>query len=141
MLYQVNGEYHFTPPYHFFVGKVLKSTPSTYQQQLLADDKIIEAIEKGKFSFLKQDQPTRFHAPNVISDDLGIKGVQNPGNGQMYDSKSELRKAYKRDGLIEMGSDATVKERTELRGNYDVSKELSQAIDQTGFMDKIKRKK
>jgi len=142
MLYQVNGEYHFTPDYDFFVKKgVIKSKPDGFNEKLLADAAIILAIEKGAFSFLKTNEKTKFNAPNVISDDLGTRGVLNPATGKMHDSKSSYYKDVRAAGCEIMGNDAKVKVRTEIQGNYDCSKELSQAIDQTGFMDKIKRKK
>lgn len=102
-----------------------------------AKDKQWERNRKENASYTKLRQGLI----NVISDDLGIKGVQNPGNGKMYDSKSNLRKAYKAQGLIEMGSDAKVTERKEIRGDYDCREALSKAIDQTGFMDKLKKEK
>lgn len=42
-------------------------------------------------------------APYYISDIM--PAVQSMGNGKMYESKSEMRKHYKRDGLIEVGND------------------------------------
>lgn len=41
--------------------------------------------------------------PNVISDVM--PAVQSQGNGRWYDSKSEIRKHYKRDGFEEIGND------------------------------------
>lgn len=42
-------------------------------------------------------------APAVISDIM--PAIQSQGNGRWYDSKSEIRKHYRRDGLIEVGND------------------------------------
>ena len=42
--------------------------------------------------------------PMVIIDTMGE--TKSMGNGKIYTSKSQLRAHYKRDGYIEMGSDA-----------------------------------
>lgn len=42
-------------------------------------------------------------APSVVSDTMDA--VQSQGNGKFYDSKSELRKHYRQDGLVEVGND------------------------------------
>ncbi|MEN1729441.1 MAG: hypothetical protein AAGJ52_13475 [Pseudomonadota bacterium] len=45
-------------------------------------------------------------APMVISDSIGgVNGVQSQADGKFYDSKSRLRKHYKRAGVIEVGND------------------------------------
>lgn len=65
-------------------------------------------------------------APSVISD------VQPPtmsmGNGQIYDSKSEMRKHYKRDGFIEVGNDPA-----RLRPKQRAP------VDRTGIKDAVQR--
>lgn len=42
-------------------------------------------------------------APSVVSDVMDP--VRSQGNGRIYDSKSEIRKHYKRDGFTEVGND------------------------------------
>lgn len=42
-------------------------------------------------------------APSVISDVMPT--IRSMGNGRLYDSKSEIRKHYKRDGYTELGND------------------------------------
>ena len=42
-------------------------------------------------------------APRVVSDVMDP--VRSQGNGRMYDSKSEIRKHYRRDGFVEVGND------------------------------------
>lgn len=46
-------------------------------------------------------------APRVISDTQPL--IQSQTNGKHYDSKSELRKEYKRAGVIEVGNDVQMK--------------------------------
>lgn len=49
-------------------------------------------------------------APRIISDGQGgINGLMSMTNGQHYDSKSEMRKEYKRAGVIEVGNDVQTK--------------------------------
>lgn len=37
--------------------------------------------------------------PNLIKDDLGVKGVYNPGTGRRYDSRSQYHSDLKAKGL------------------------------------------
>ena len=46
-------------------------------------------------------------APMVITD--GMRAVQSMTDGKMYDSKSALRKEYRRAGVIEVGNDVPTK--------------------------------
>lgn len=39
-----------------------------------------------------------YTVPQVISDDLGFKGVVNPCDGKAYDSKTEYHRTLKRNG-------------------------------------------
>lgn len=53
-----------------------------------------------------REPPARSHlaCPNVIGDTLpDLRGAHD---GRYYSSKSELRRSYKQNGLIELGSDA-----------------------------------
>lgn len=42
-------------------------------------------------------------SPGVVSDTMDP--VRSQGNGRIYDSKSEMRKHYRRDGFTEVGND------------------------------------
>lgn len=78
---------------------------------------------------------------NVISDDLGTRGVLNPATGKMHDSKSQYYEDVRAAGCEIMGNDAKPEERKEIRGDYDCREALSNAIDQTNFMDKLKKER
>ncbi len=92
----------------------------------------------GEILYLGNTKGAGFY---VISDDLGIKGVINPVNGKQYDSKSQYYKTVKQAGMIVVGNDAKTETRREIAGDYDCRKDIAQAIEQTGAMDKLKRKK
>lgn len=68
----------------------------------------------------------------VISDRLGegVQGVLNHADGKIYDSKSSYYKAVKAAGCEIVGNDAPTEPRKEIRGNFDVSKELKAALQQ-----------
>jgi hypothetical protein len=83
--------------------------------------------------------PINIGGVHVISDDLGIKGVRNPNDGKFYDSKSQYYKSLKAQGCFITGNEEPPKERKQ-RGDFDCRKELAQAIDETGFMEKINGK-
>ena len=57
--------------------------------------------------FMKQPSQGELCAPMLIGD--GMKSIQSMTNGEYYDSKSELRKEYKRAGVIEVGNDVQMK--------------------------------
>ena len=53
-----------------------------------------------------------FPCPMYISDGQGgIHGVMSMADGQFYDSKSNMRAHYKRDGIVEVGTDSSVTDR------------------------------
>lgn len=104
------------------------------------DTKVLLAKERGLVSEYRSIPEKKFHAPYVISDDLGIKGVMNPATGKMHDSKSNYYKDVRAAGCEIMGNDAKVQERTKPMGDFDCRKEVAMAIEQTGFMEKRKRK-
>jgi hypothetical protein len=60
--------------------------------------------EKGKVLVNKHYVP-KTNAFNVISDDLGSKGVVNPADGKKYDSKSAYYKAVKDKGYEIVGNE------------------------------------
>lgn len=99
-----------------------------WQRKYEIDAKIIAAIGRGE---VPEHIPAGVSDAGVyvISDSMGVHGIQSQADGKYYDSKSKYRAELKSQGMIEMGSDAPTKARTELRGDFDVRKELSQAID------------
>lgn len=44
-------------------------------------------------------------APMVLSDGLGVHGLQSQVDGKYYDSKSGLRRHYRQAGVVEVGND------------------------------------
>ena len=91
----------------------------------------------GDIMYLGNTSGAKFY---VISDDLGIKGIINPVDGKPYSSKSEYHKTVKKSGMEVVGNDAPTETRREIQGDYDCRRDIAQAIEQTGAMDKLKRK-
>lgn len=56
------------------------------------------------------EQPSDLPAPMVLQD--GMKPVQSMTNGLWYDSKSAIRKEYRRAGVVEVGNDVPTKKPT-----------------------------
>lgn len=134
MIFNVNGTYHFTPEYDFFVKKkTIKSIPQTFYEKLVADDAIIAAIAEGKFTFPKPDGGKKLALLNVISDDLGVQGIRNHADGKQYDSKSKYRKALKAAGCIEVGTEKIPDKPREQRGDYDSRQDIANAMNQLGL--------
>lgn len=77
----------------------------------------------------------------IIRDDLGFQGVVNPVDGQKYDSKSQYYKAVKASGMEVIGTDAKAEKRTKTLGDFDCRRDIAQAIEQTGAMEKLKRER
>lgn len=73
-------------------------------------------------------------APNVISDDLGLKGVLNHADGKLYDSKSEYKKSVKEAGLEILGNDAPrdCKPAEPKIDMNDLKRDIAQSIQQLG---------
>ena len=93
--------------------------------------KVKAAIDAGIVK-QKYDYAEKGSSAYVISDSLGdgVKGLLNHADGKLYDSKSSYYKAVKAAGCEVLGSDAPTEVRKEIKGNYDISKELKQAIQQ-----------
>jgi len=70
--------------------------------------------------------------PNIQRDHIGegLKGIVNPVNGKKYDSKSAYEKDIKASGHVIMGNDAPTKANNEIRGDFNVRKELKDAVQQ-----------
>lgn len=61
-------------------------------------------------AFARKSNQGELCAPMIISDcQGGVRGLQSQADGKHYDSKSEMRKHYRRDGLIEIGNDVPEK--------------------------------
>lgn len=59
-------------------------------------------------AFMRGASQGQLCTPMIIKD--GMKAVQSMTDGKMYDSKSALRKEYKRAGVIEVGNDVPTKQ-------------------------------
>ena len=60
-------------------------------------------------AFSRRPRQGELCAPMVISDAQGgVRGIQSMGDGRFYDSKSEMRKHYRRDGFCEVGNDSSL---------------------------------
>lgn len=75
----------------------------------------------------------------VFSDDLGLHGIVNHADGKRYDSKSEFRKATRRSGCYEVGTDIKPRDvdwkppiERGVRGDYDVRPALKDALHKHG---------
>jgi hypothetical protein len=92
----------------------------------------------GEIMYLGNTKGAGFY---VISDDLGTKGVFNPATGKKYDSKAQYYKDVKASGMEIVGNDAKSETKRDIQGDYDCRKDIATAIEQTGAMEKLKRKK
>lgn len=87
------------------------------------DELVRKANEKHKSSF-------RGHH-YVITDDTGPKGWLCHADGKIYSSKSKYYQAVKDNGCVVVGgADAPKPKQRQMRGNFDNSKELREAIQQ-----------
>jgi hypothetical protein len=81
---------------------------ATSQNKINLDTKQVEMLTKiinKEISFHSTGKTKSF---NVISDDLGLRGVLCPVDGKTYDSKSAYYKAVKASGMEIVGNDASV---------------------------------
>ena len=58
------------------------------------------------------------------------KGIVNPADGKRYGNKQQYLDAVKRSGGKVMGNDLKAEQRKEVRGDYNVRKELTNATKQ-----------
>lgn len=61
---------------------------------------------REELAFQRQLRQGELASPMVISDSLGVQGLQSQVDGKLYDSKSNMRKHYRESGVIELGNDA-----------------------------------
>lgn len=73
-----------------------------------------------------------YHAPFIISDDLGVKGVLNPADGKTYDSKSAYYAAIKSSGCEIVGNDAQKERKKELCDNQR-KRDIARTMEQLGY--------
>lgn len=73
---------------------------------------------------------------SVISDDLGLQGIINHADGRTYDSKSDFRKATRRAGCVEVGTEKPKEWKTPLergvQGDFNVAPALKEALQRHG---------
>lgn len=70
-----------------------------------ADEWLRRHWEREDRIFAKRANQGELKTPMLISDSLGLRGVQSQVDGREYDSKSNLRKHYRQSGVIEVGND------------------------------------
>ena len=61
---------------------------------------------REEMGYQRQLRQGELACPMVISDSLGVQGLQSQVDGRLYDSKSNMRKHYRQSGVIELGNDA-----------------------------------
>lgn len=71
---------------------------------------------RREIAFLRAPKQGELTAPYIISDTMAP--VQSMLDGQMYDSKSELRKTYGPAGVIEVGDDPAFTDPEKMRRKY-----------------------
>lgn len=87
-------------------------------------------------AFQKQLSQGQLAVPMVMRDDM--RPVQSMTNGRFYDSKSEIRKEYRRAGVKEVGNDVPMKKPEPSRDEKRRAKEarkasIGRALSQAGF--------
>lgn len=87
-------------------GKIFCRVSHTWKtpEEYAADEARIE-----EHMFLRMVGQGELTTPAVISDSIP-SGVKSMADGKIYDSKSALRKEYKRHGVIEVGNDSSMSE-------------------------------
>lgn len=145
MMYRFKGDYYPILPKHlknlskkeqsFIDNNCAIKIFSSWDLKNQIDKKMLKLIKSGK---VKKNIPTQIReiTHSIISDDLGLQGIVNPADGKKYDSKSQYYKTIKDSGHHIVGNEKQedAKDRKQ-RGDFDCSKELSEAIDQTGFLN------
>lgn len=99
-----------------------------WRRKYSIDAAIDTAVNSGLLARVECEQVIHRQSANVVSDDLGIKGVLNPADGKTYDSKSAYYKALKESGCHIV--DDAGKGNRENKGDHNVKKELREALQQ-----------
>lgn len=63
---------------------------------------------REEMEFRRRPRQGQLCAPMVISDSLGVHGVQSMVDGRHYDSKAQMREHYRRSGVVEVGNDSSL---------------------------------
>lgn len=83
-------------------------------------------------AFQRRPMQGQLCTPMVISD--CHNPVQSQTNGKIYDSKSELRKEYKRAGVIEVGNEKQEKPKIDWKAEKKKrAASIGKALSQSGF--------
>lgn len=89
--------------------------------------------EREERAFRRRLSQGQLAAPMIISDcQGGVRGIQSQANGKWYDSKSEMRKHYRQDGLIEVGNEPQRypdKPKPDSKGNRDAVERAFAALE------------
>jgi hypothetical protein len=114
-------------------GKKLDRVTGTWLEAAEFERRKAEYEERA---FQRQASQGELCAPMVISDCQ--PHLQSQTNGKFYDSKSELRKEYRRAGVIEVGNDVPTKRATPSRDEREQRKKarrasVGKALSQAGF--------
>jgi len=98
------------------------------------NQKVLKALRKKrlKYEVIEVQKQSSF---NVISDDLGTKGVKNMATGEMFNSKSSYYKSVKAAGCEIVGNDPIPDKPREQRGDYDCRADVARAIEQVGWKE------
>lgn len=86
--------------------------------------------------YQRQPRQGELCTPMIVAD--GMKPVQSMTNGEIYDSKSSLRKEYKRANVIEVGNDVQMKKSEPSISEKQLAKErrkgsVARALSKAGF--------
>lgn len=89
-----------------------------------------------ELAFQRQGNQGQLSCPMIITD--GQPHLQSMTNGKYYDSKSEMRKEYKRAGVVEVGNDVQFKKATpsrdeRVRAKKERRASVGKALSQMGF--------
>lgn len=114
-------------------GKVFDRVAQTWLDPAEAEDRKAFYEERA---FMRRPSQGQLCAPMVIRD--STHPVQSMTNGQVYDSKSELRKEYRRAGVIEVGNDVQTKRAEPTRDEKRKAREarrgsIARALSKMGF--------
>jgi hypothetical protein len=63
--------------------------------------------EREDAVFARRANQGQLTAPMIISDGLGLHGLQSQVDGKQYDSKSNMRRHYRQSGVVEVGNDGS----------------------------------
>jgi len=92
-----------------------------------------EDLKSGTWKFIEGKLvhvSDRAYAPSHYagSDDLGTKGVFNPADGKMYDSRSAYYNAVKAKGLVIAGDDAPTQRATPKTESINWEKAVAETL-------------